>query len=1162
MKSYMKDEKKNTHFIVLMKSVILLYTLALLQISSYAQVNSFNKDIIPPSPSSFVYKKIEPQAPSLVDGSVRLSIPLYNLVYSNISIPFSLEYHSNGIKVYDDPSPCGYGWIFSPGLRITRTIMGRPDEQYKWKTSSNGTMDDYTFLRSGISDDRSSIPNNSLVDTQHDIYNIILWNNHYTFILKRVDNQLKAITQGNNLKIIVYENPMCFEVTDENGTKYYFKDYTEYIDTPRYTTAWMLQKIILINGDNIIFEWEGYSHFINSGTQFGAYSLRDSQVLSLGGTGPTYTNSWEYAIMSRYGTYGKLQHLSHIKFPGGDIYLNYKTGGSPFIKKMSIKNFSGDFVNNINFSYGTASNDSCLLKNISFLNGDIYSFAYNEKYFDAKYAQDFWGYYNGKTNNRSLVPLIKLKTYYDNYQLAYSYQLYGDADRNIDSECMKANILTRVNYPTGGYSSFEYEPHRFIGQIPDNTEIENEYNKALNEGGGLRVAKITTKDNSSSEPIIRTYKYGKQESGLANSISEPTLDSFIDIYHTYRCNFIAGLFMLCGLRQVLFNTDSNYMTYNFNTSPIWYDEVTEYTDQGKTVYNFKSLVDKNNIYHEFGKKGITYYNTLFSKGPLLTSQTTYLKKGNAFEPMKRVDYYYRVDDKVPEENLLIRRSSINTFSCETGSAPDFDYLKYSSNLLLYTCAPKGYIDFPLDPNGIYESNIYYISFKFESLSKAKTTTYTSNGNIIEEMEYSYINNLLKTKQKIYNGDITDINTYLYPFDYLQMQDASQQNLLAQMTNLNQISTPFLITHTRNGAVTKQEIWFKNYGNSLILPEKEYYTKGNNAKECRVVYEYDPKGNIQTITRDGELKETYLWGYNWQYPVMKIEGINYSELKAQTGETLLASLNQNVNTTMPVCESIRNSVNSPALISSYIYFPLVGMLTSSDPGNVATQYAYIKNRLKSISDSKSKQIQSFLYSYYNDNFSVSFPSRSSYAFNENLSTTCTVSGGSGSFSYLWTLKDGSGKVLYTKNSPNSDLSISLSEAGNLQLICQVKDILTSKEAIYSSNFTVISEYITFRDIINKERCTSAHIICSNNIQVTFKLDCSMTGSGTFRIPGQEFIIEDSASTKSVTVNLSAGDNFISINIDPYSYGEIILGILKVIGEHGESGGGYISTDFQH
>ena len=148
-------------------------------------------------------------------------------------------------------------------------------------------------------------------------------------------------------------------------------------------------------------------------------------------------------------------------------------------------------------------------------------------------------------------------------------------------------------------------------------------------------------------------------------------------------------------------------------------------------------------------------------------------------------------------NLLIRRNSINTFSCETGSAPDFDYLKYSSNLLFYPCAPKGYVDSPMDRNHIYESNTYYISFKFESLSKTKTTTYTSNGNIIEEMEYSYINNLLKTKKKICNGDITDIYTYLYPFDYLQMQDTSQRSILERMTNSNFISTPFLITHTRN-----------------------------------------------------------------------------------------------------------------------------------------------------------------------------------------------------------------------------------------------------------------------------------------------------------------------------------------------------------------------------
>jgi YD repeat-containing protein len=65
------------------------------------------------------------------------------------------------------------------------------------------------------------------------------------------------------------------------------------------------------------------------------------------------------------------------------------------------------------------------------------------------YAQDNWGFYNGKTSNSSLYG---------------SYKIYRDplyfADRSVDFSFGKAGTLVKITYPTKGTVNFSYEAHK------------------------------------------------------------------------------------------------------------------------------------------------------------------------------------------------------------------------------------------------------------------------------------------------------------------------------------------------------------------------------------------------------------------------------------------------------------------------------------------------------------------------------------------------------------------------------------------------------------------------------------------------------------------------------------------------------------------------------
>lgn len=80
-----------------------------------------------------------------------------------------------------------------------------------------------------------------------------------------------------------------------------------------------------------------------------------------------------------------------------------------------------------------------------------YTFIYNTTLLPSKlsFAQDKWGYYNGKTQNPSLFPPagITLNT-----------SMY--ADRKVNINFAKAGILEQIVYPTKGSVNFEYESHR------------------------------------------------------------------------------------------------------------------------------------------------------------------------------------------------------------------------------------------------------------------------------------------------------------------------------------------------------------------------------------------------------------------------------------------------------------------------------------------------------------------------------------------------------------------------------------------------------------------------------------------------------------------------------------------------------------------------------
>ncbi|MEM7036495.1 MAG: DUF6443 domain-containing protein, partial [Bacteroidota bacterium] len=95
------------------------------------------------------------------------------------------------------------------------------------------------------------------------------------------------------------------------------------------------------------------------------------------------------------------------------------------------------------------------------------------------FSQDHWGFYNGKQNSE-LIPRTEIS----------ACVFVGSADRSPDFNYGKIGTLTNIQYPAGGSTTFQYEPHdqwagpQNFAKIDDNSSISLSCAGGPNCGGG------------------------------------------------------------------------------------------------------------------------------------------------------------------------------------------------------------------------------------------------------------------------------------------------------------------------------------------------------------------------------------------------------------------------------------------------------------------------------------------------------------------------------------------------------------------------------------------------------------------------------------------------------------------------------------------------------
>jgi hypothetical protein len=238
-------------------------------------------NLIPPSPEAAALGKYVAIPVGLYTGTPQISIPVWDLIEGDISLPVSFSYHASGNKADEIAPRTGMGWTLNAGGVVTRTVVKRPDEistgflQY----SSNHT---YESIFTGTEEEKYNkwINLTGCFDAEPDqfYFNFAGYTGSFAFdwnhnIVVGSDRKVKVEPIGLNVGSGSYIQG--WKITVDDGTVYTFETkessdvVTEGINPCTYginnepVTSWYLTSIISPKGNAVYFAYQPYRMVYN-----------------------------------------------------------------------------------------------------------------------------------------------------------------------------------------------------------------------------------------------------------------------------------------------------------------------------------------------------------------------------------------------------------------------------------------------------------------------------------------------------------------------------------------------------------------------------------------------------------------------------------------------------------------------------------------------------------------------------------------------------------------------------------------------------------------------------------------------------------------------------------------------------------------------------------
>jgi hypothetical protein len=493
------------------------------------------------SPESKAFEKYGETGTSLYSGVPEINVPIHTIAGSEMSFPITLTYDASGVQVEQMATWVGLSWNLDVGGRISRITNGLPDDyvfgtystmfnDLATRQSAEYYMENYVKIGSAqfasIEDATDYAKfvfdiNLNKIDAEYDFFKLSAPGLNETIVLeKNLSNGFTARAFNNPRIKITYGTAngsssyiSTWTVVNEDGTQYIFADreltfrqnLSEIFGTDlmgdantTYVSAWVLTKIISKNGKDIfdityandLYEPERsfatatgtevtelvYNQYYYPAPPAGSYS---NVVSSVKQRFPSeiFHNSRKVATFNLETR----KDVGHTDFTTRLASIDFLDWNGDSFKSVVLHNydyFNSDGLSAPNvLSTGKSYYDIRLkLNGLTFKGSDNvdyenYSFEYfrpNDLPSRSSFAQDYFGRYNGANTNSSLFTSYGIGDFY-----------FAGADREPNTFSGTTGTLSKITYPTGGYTEFEYESHQ-IYTSSTNLSTESVLSAALN----------------------------------------------------------------------------------------------------------------------------------------------------------------------------------------------------------------------------------------------------------------------------------------------------------------------------------------------------------------------------------------------------------------------------------------------------------------------------------------------------------------------------------------------------------------------------------------------------------------------------------------------------------------------------------------------------------
>lgn len=549
--------------------------------------------------------------------------------------------------------------------------------------------------------------------------------------------------------------------------------------------------------------------------------------------------------------------------------------------------------------------------------------------------------------NNAQVSIIPMNPNIGSTQI-FNLSLATEYQRAHDSYFTKT---IPISLPANSYMVSVYCPRigngYYVSATVDVTAMPSAGNVPVSTGGGLRIRRIENYNHNNVLLDSIAYHYMDVNGNCSGKLLQPMLlydkKEIVRVVTSYNPNSTVGITRFCILRLKQSSSALPAFSQAMSSGVVGYSSVIKeaYNAQGNRLNSIVS----------------TYQNV---------SPQLYFSR-----------YYYGMDNN----GNLISRTVRNA---------DDTPLQKVENIYGQTTSTFGHI-LLMEDRVIYESDAVYnasdfkryqfwhfpFKYKWNRILQTTTTSYDGSNTQVKSTSYDYNTTNHRVWKETSNSSdgTTYISEYKYPSDYPTEHPYSLMcnttnfmlyPVIEQSMSATVGGTTSLIKKRKN-VYTAYTNKYRDltYNSQVFLPTDIYFAPNGGSLEKRLTYVYNNKCDRISITKDSE-KVTYLWAYNYMYPVAEIKGATYSDLTGWGLTTQIADLATRTTTSevSAALTSIRSSLASrPVQITIYTYDPLVGITSMTVSNGTKTTYNYDDmGRLSSVLNHNGNTLQQHNYHY--------------------------------------------------------------------------------------------------------------------------------------------------------------------------------------------------------